>query len=290
MRYFLVLFTLFLLVTVSFAKPEYAEKTGKDCIYCHVNDGGGALTIEGKKFLEETLRPHGFKRFFRIVVLYFHLLFGILWFGTILYVHILLKPGYASKGLPRGELYLGWVSIIAMFVTGTILTYMKINSFQEFFSTYFGIILFVKILLYLFMVATAFVVTFVLGPKMQKRNKVNVELTKKDLTLEELLFFDGKKDKPAYIAFNGEIYDLSSSKLWKHGNHMGRHNAGVDLTEAIKFAPHKEDVLIKFPKVGKLVSLSIKEKDRYISLFFFFAYTNLVIVFVIILLVTLWKW
>lgn len=290
MRYFIVLFTLFLLSTTVFAKPEYAEKTGKDCIYCHVNNSGGALTLEGKKFLEETLRPHSFKRFLRIVVLYFHLLFGILWFGTILYVHIILKPGYASKGLPRGELYLGWVSIIVMFITGAILTSMKINSFQEFFSTYYGIILFVKILLYLFMVATAFIVTFVLGPKMQKKNKVNVELTKKDLTLEELLLFDGKENSPAYIAFNGEIYDLSSSKLWKNGKHMGRHNAGMDLTDAIKLAPHKEEVLFKFPKVGKLVSSSTTEKSRYISLFFFFAYTNLFIVFVIILLVTLWKW
>ena len=290
MRYFLILFTLILFSTTAFAKPEYAEKVGRDCVYCHVKSDGGALTLEGKKFLEETLRPYGFKRFLRIVLLYLHFLFGILWFGTILYVHIILKPGYASKGLPYGELYIGWVSIIVMFVTGSILTYMKISSFKEFFTTYFGIILFVKILLYFFMVATAFIVTFVLGPKMQKRNKANLELTKKGLTLDELSIFDGKENKPAYIAFNGEIYDLSSSRLWKKGNHMGRHTAGNDLTEAIKLAPHKEEVLVKFPKVGKLVSSSAKEKNRYISLFFFFAYTNLIIVFVIIFLITLWKW
>jgi hypothetical protein len=30
----------------------------------------------------------------------------IAWFGTILYVHILLKAAYAVKGLPKGELIL----------------------------------------------------------------------------------------------------------------------------------------------------------------------------------------
>jgi len=28
----------------------------------------------------------------------------VMWFGTILYVHLLLKPAYAARGLPRGVL------------------------------------------------------------------------------------------------------------------------------------------------------------------------------------------
>jgi hypothetical protein len=41
-----------------------------------------------------------------------------MWFGTILYVHLLLKPAYASHGLPRGELIVGWGSIALIAVTG----------------------------------------------------------------------------------------------------------------------------------------------------------------------------
>ena len=40
----------------------------------------------------------------RLIIGYLHLLTAIAWFGTILYVHILLKPACAAKGLPKGEL------------------------------------------------------------------------------------------------------------------------------------------------------------------------------------------
>ena len=45
-----------------------------------------------------------------------------MWFGTILYVHLLLKPAYAARGLPRGELMLGWTCIVMMAITGIVLT------------------------------------------------------------------------------------------------------------------------------------------------------------------------
>ena len=60
------------------------------------------------------------QKIIRFIVGYVHLLTAIAWFGTILYVHILLKPAYAAKGLPKGELILGWMSMIIMSVTGTL--------------------------------------------------------------------------------------------------------------------------------------------------------------------------
>ncbi len=73
-----------------------------------------------------------------------------------------------------------------------------------------------------------------------------------NLTLEELQRSGGRKDGVSYVAVSGEIYDVSSSPLWKEGHHMG-HSAGDDLTEALSAAPHGKEVLENFGKVGLLV-------------------------------------
>jgi len=105
--------------------PDYARQTGLECKECHVDRiGGGALTEQGLQFLVE-LRSKGQYRslsltrhIVRLLIGYFHMLAAIVWFGTIMYVHILLKPAYASKGLPKGELRLGWISMLVLLITG----------------------------------------------------------------------------------------------------------------------------------------------------------------------------
>lgn len=74
----------------------------------------------------------------------------------------------------------------------------------------------------------------------------------KELDEETLLPFDGRDGRPCYIAHGDRVIDVSSSKLWKTGTHMKRHQAGGDLTLAIGAAPHGTDVLDKFPQVGIL--------------------------------------
>ncbi len=71
-------------------------------------------------------------------------------------------------------------------------------------------------------------------------------------TLEQLKQFDGKAGKPAYIAINGKVYDISSSDLWTEGDHQGMHSAGKNLTGDIVNAPHGEEVFAGFPVVGML--------------------------------------
>lgn len=276
---------LFSSVTVSFthATVSYAEKTGKDCVYCHKNpDGGGDLNENGVAYKSSLNKGFSFKRVFRFIVYYFHLFFAIMWFGTILYVHIILKPGYAAKGLPRGELMLGWLSIVIMFLTGITLTYLRFNTFSEIFSSRFGIILTMKVAVFALMVLSAYFVTFFLGPKMKQKLK-----SKKDEG--SLEFYDGKEGRRAYILYNGKVFDVTDSKLWKNGVHMMRHNAGSDLTEALKQAPHKEDLLFRFPEVNANFGKETK-KAGVLNVFYFIAYTNLAFVFIIIFLITLWKW
>jgi arsenite oxidase small subunit len=78
------------------------------------------------------------------------------------------------------------------------------------------------------------------------------ETKEKKFAFEDLKQFDGLNGHPLYIVFKGKVYDLTSSKLWPQGKHMGMHNRSQDLTEALKKAPHGEDNVYRFPFVGEL--------------------------------------
>jgi predicted heme/steroid binding protein len=60
------------------------------------------------------------------------------------------------------------------------------------------------------------------------------------------------QDKPEiWVAFQGQVYDVTASRLWKNGKHY-EHWAGQDLTEELKDAPHNEKVFDKFKVIGRL--------------------------------------
>ncbi len=68
---------------------------------------------------------------------------------------------------------------------------------------------------------------------------------------EELAAFDGN-GRPAYVSYQGKVYDVSASRFWKGGQHARRHQAGRDLTAEMTAAPHGPDVLGRVPEVGEL--------------------------------------
>jgi predicted heme/steroid binding protein len=68
---------------------------------------------------------------------------------------------------------------------------------------------------------------------------------------QELEKYDGSQGI-SYIAYRGKVYDVSKSFQWKKGAHQVSHQAGCDLTQAMKDAPHLPDLLFKFPVVGQL--------------------------------------
>ncbi len=81
------------------------------------------------------------------------------------------------------------------------------------------------------------------------------------MTIEELSRFDGREGRAAYVAVNHIVYDLTSSPRWKDGQHEGAHQAGCDLTEELKSAPHVKTVIEQFPIVGKIEKRGTKKKE-----------------------------
>ena len=82
----------------------------------------------------------------------------------------------------------------------------------------------------------------------------------KEFDAEELAGFNGENGKPTYIAYNGKVYDVSESKLWRKGQHMNRHRSGGDLTSDMQAAPHESDVLERYPQVGVLKKAAVEEQ------------------------------
>ena len=81
----------------------------------------------------------------------------------------------------------------------------------------------------------------------------------KEFDSDELARFNGENGSPIYVAYNGKVYDVSNSKLWRNGQHMKRHKAGVDLTADIQAAPHESDVLERYPQVGIIAPPAVEE-------------------------------
>ncbi len=70
-------------------------------------------------------------------------------------------------------------------------------------------------------------------------------------TKQQLALRNGQDRPEIWIAYNGFIYDVSGSRLWREGKHY-EHWAGQDLTEQLINAPHSEKVFEKFKRIGKL--------------------------------------
>ncbi|MFC1537429.1 cytochrome b5 domain-containing protein [Gemmatimonadota bacterium] len=75
----------------------------------------------------------------------------------------------------------------------------------------------------------------------------------KQMNHDELQQHDGTGDKKTYLAFQGKVYDVTDSKLWRNGLHLKSHHAGQDLTDAMKAAPHGPSVIERFEQVGELI-------------------------------------
>ncbi|AKD57862.1 cytochrome b5 domain-containing protein [Spirosoma radiotolerans] len=71
-------------------------------------------------------------------------------------------------------------------------------------------------------------------------------------TRSQLALRNGQDRDEIWCAYEGVIYDLSASRLWRNGKHY-EHWAGQDLTDELSDAPHTNGVFARFSAVGKLV-------------------------------------
>ncbi|MCW8891707.1 MAG: cytochrome B5, partial [Deltaproteobacteria bacterium] len=253
---------LFLILTAKygFATEDIAMTTGHDCGYCHLDpNGGGELTLAGQTYLAESIADGEFvtlsagNKIFRLIIGYLHIVFAVLWFGTILYVHIVLKPSYAEKGLPRGEKFVGVLSFWVVGISGLILADYRIESWQVLFDTRFGTLLVIKVALYLTMLVSAIMVIKVIGPRLA-RSDPKEHIPGQPFNEQTLRGFNGQEGKPSYFAYNGKVYDASNSRLWPGGEHMRRHSSGGDLTNVLPLAPHNNAVMERLPVVGDYIA------------------------------------
>lgn len=70
-------------------------------------------------------------------------------------------------------------------------------------------------------------------------------------TKQQLALRNGQDKPEIWVAFNGNIYDVSNSRLWRNGKHY-EHWAGQDLTAELANAPHTQTVFDRFKIVGIL--------------------------------------
>ncbi len=71
-------------------------------------------------------------------------------------------------------------------------------------------------------------------------------------TRSQLGLRNGQDRDEIWIAYQGLIYDVTESRMWRNGRHY-EHWAGQDLTPELPDAPHNEEVFRKFKVVGQLV-------------------------------------
>jgi len=292
---FVILLCSLLCAAPAFATDQLAQATGRVCGDCHLDPAGGgeltALGISALPLLESTGTPaadHSAASLLHLLAGYLHLLFGVLWFGTILYVHIVLKPAYAAGGLPRGEKQVGMLSFFMMGITGAILVHYRVPELATLLETRWGILLLIKVGLYLLMLISAVVVIRIIGPLLGRKQQPAAAVD--PLSLTGLQNHDGQEGRPAWFACDGRIYDASASKMWKNGSHMQRHAAGTDLSSAIGLAPHGPEVFDRLPLVGELNETGPTKPPLPTRLFYAVAYMNLGLVFIILFIVALWRW
>ena len=70
-------------------------------------------------------------------------------------------------------------------------------------------------------------------------------------TKSQLALRNGQDKPEIWVGYNGFIYDVSESRLWKKGMHY-EHWAGQDLTDELRDAPHTNKVFEKFKKIGRI--------------------------------------
>ena len=175
--------------------------------------------------------------------------------------------------------------MITLTITGIYLTWARMDKWEQFLNNTFGLMLLVKIILFFTMVTIGITAITVVHRRMGKEAKaIGAPPDTEEITLANISYFDGTGGKPAYVIYEGKVYNVTDSTKWQGGRHFGKHAAGKDLTDALEGAPHGVEVFEKVKHVGEISTrepLSEKPAPAH-RIFTTMAYANLVIIFLIL--------
>lgn len=79
-----------------------------------------------------------------------------------------------------------------------------------------------------------------------------------EYTLQQLALRNGQDREEIWVAYEGVIYDVKKSRMWRNGKHY-EHWAGQDLTPELKDAPHNANVFDKFTVIGFVKNSSYRK-------------------------------
>lgn len=289
LRFLLLALSLLALPAAAGATEEYADRTGQDCGVCHRDpSGGGPLTPTGEAYsvsghrwpIPEAVKVRSLSpgmRWFRLGLGFLHLVTAVMWFGTIFYVHVVLRPKYALGGLPKAEMRIAWISVVLLAATGVPLTKLRFHHPSALLASQSGQLLLVKIGLFLFLVVAAAVATLYISPRL-RRLRAGWQRN------------DGREGRPAWVKVGDRIYDLTASPRWKDGNHFRRHQAGHDLADALAGAPHGAEKLEAFPSRPVAGEEGGRAAEPLVRVFYVMAYVNLFVALGVLVILALWRW
>ena len=73
----------------------------------------------------------------------------------------------------------------------------------------------------------------------------------KSYTKSQLALRNGQDNEEIWCSYQGKIYDLTNSSMWREGRHY-EHWAGQDLSDELDDAPHDDSVFNSHQIVGVL--------------------------------------
>ena len=83
-------------------------------------------------------------------------------------------------------------------------------------------------------------------------NPTNSKINGRNFTTEQLANFDGKNGKPAYVAVNGTVYDVTNNRAWAAATHFGLVAGKEYSQEFASCHAGQQSILTTLPAVGRL--------------------------------------
>lgn len=79
------------------------------------------------------------------------------------------------------------------------------------------------------------------------------QINERNFTIGELANFDGKNGRPAYVAVNGTVYDVTNNRAWAAATHFGLLAGKEYSQEFASCHAGQQSILALLPAVGRLV-------------------------------------